>query len=71
MSSLALALMLSSAGTSPAEKATSVQRVTIATVEIVEAEEIRFGKAFDQSQPKGRKIRQNRLRDGMPMVEFY
>ncbi len=45
----------------------------VATVKILAAEEIRFDDMQVKQRTSGGKatIRQTRIRDGMPMVEFY
>jgi hypothetical protein len=61
-----IALLLASTPTGPAPRAEIVR----ASVEIIAAEEIRFERDLPKQQTKSQ-TRQQRVRDGMPLVEFY
>jgi hypothetical protein len=67
MTWIALPLLL--AATAPLPKPVVAQTHVIATVQIIAGEEIRF-EDIRKVDPKSVR-RQNRVRDGMPMVEFY
>ena len=67
MSFIALSLLL--AATTPPPKPVVAQTHAVASVQIVAGEEIRF-QDVNKADPKTA-IRQRRVRDGMPMVEFY
>jgi hypothetical protein len=67
MSLAALSFLL--AATAPPPKPVATQTHVVATVQIVAGEEIRFEEA-GKIDPKST-LRQKRIRDGMPMVEFY
>lgn len=70
MSLAALSMMLAAVTAAPQSGA---RELATATVQIVEAEEIRFndwGKA-DLDRKQGAKVKQQRVRDRMPLVEFY
>ena len=66
MSLIALSLLLAAA---PQPKPVAVQTHAVATVQIVAAEEIRFEELRKTDSKTTH--RQKRVRDGMPMVEFY
>ena len=71
MSLIALSLLLAAAAPVPnlGSKPVAVQTHAIASVQIVAGEEIRF-EGVSKAEPKTTQ-RQERVRDGMPMVEFY
>lgn len=68
MNPLALTLILTSSAPVPAN-APRLERVATASVTIVAAEEIRFGP--DARGIPASRARQQRLRDGVQLVEFY
>jgi hypothetical protein len=67
MAWIALPLLL--AATAPPPKTPVAQTQVVATVQIVAGEEIRFND-IGTVGPKST-FRQSRVRNGMPMVEFY
>ena len=67
MSLIALSLVF--AATAPQTKSVVVQTHAVATVQIVSGEEIRFEELRKTDSKTTH--RQKRVRDGMPMVEFY
>ena len=67
MSWIALPLLLAAAA--PLPKPAVVQTHAVATVQIIAGEEIRFEDIRKASAQATQ--RQKRVREGMPMVEFY
>lgn len=67
MSLIALSLLLAAAAQQP--KPVVVQTHAVASVQIVAGEEIRF-EDMRKADPRATQ-RQKRVREGMPMVEFY
>ena len=67
MSWIALPLLL--IAVAPPPKSMVAQTHAVASVQIVSGEEIRF-EELRETDPK-RTHRQKRVRDGVPMVEFY
>ena len=67
MSWIAFPLLLAAAA--PLPKPAVLQTHTVATVQIVAGEEVRF-ENIRKANPQATQ-RQKRVRDGMPMVEFY
>ncbi len=66
---LCIALPLLLAVAAPLPKPVVAQVHVIASVEIVAGEEVRFGDINKTTHKTTH--RQSRVRDGMPMVEFY
>ena len=67
MSIIALSLLM--AATAPQPKPVSVQIYAVASVQIIAGEEIRF-EDIRKADPQATQ-RQKRMREGMPLVEFY
>jgi hypothetical protein len=61
-----IALLLASTPTGPVPRAEIVR----VSVEIIAAEEIRFERDLPKQRTRSQ-TRQQRVRDGMPLVEFY